>query len=883
MRRVLTTLAQSMAIGMATSLALLGVAHAASNLPMRLGDAARPLAYKLDLKVDPAQPRHSGTVEISLELNSALKALRLHAKDLRISAVEYRAEGGAAQIGKASTADADSVFLRFAKPLPAGRGTLRVRFTGLISEQDTLGLFRQREGGDWYATTQFEDLGARMTFPVFDEPGWKVPWTLSLTVPSKQLAVANEPVLRERAAGKGWKRVEFKTTPPLPSYLLAFAVGPFAVKDGGLAGATPLRYLTPRGRAEEASFAASATPAVVQQLESWFGMPHPFSKLDSLVIPLTENFGAMENPGLITYSSKIMLGKPGQETLSLQRNYVSTAAHEIAHQWFGNLVTMGWWDDLWLNESFASWMGDKITAQLRPDWRWELTTQHVRQEAMAGDRLPSARRVHQPVRTNEDLGTAFDEITYSKGQSVLSMFESWLGEARMQAGVRRYIKHHAGGSASSEQFVHSIAEGDKDLEAAFASFIDQPGIPVVRFELQCEAGSAPRLRLSQSRYRPLGAKNMPDSQWTVPVVLRTPGGVSRHLLKTQSETVTLPDASCPGWLQPNVGGKGYYRSQMDPALIQPAKYSVSELLALLDDQRALTQNGELKLSSLAPLVKALAADPRRELREAALETMAGLEPMTVAEQRSAYAALLQSLFGAQARELGWQVGADDDEDRRLLREALLPFMADSGRDAVLREQALLYTRAWLAAATRDGLAHEELIDPGLRGAILRSAALAGDATLFDGMLNLARVTPDRRLREQLLSALGVFGAPDLAARARRLLLDAKLDSRETIGPVLGRQIQDPLLAQSALDFVAEHDAALRKRMTKVAEANLPEVLAGGCTKERAERLQKQFGPAAAQLDAGPALLAKAVSRIELCSAYREAQAGSLQELLQSTR
>lgn len=876
MRRVLTTLA--------LSLALVGLAQATTALPMRLGDAARPLAYKLDLKVDPAQPRHSGTVEISLELQGGLKQLRLHAKDLRISAVEYRVEGSrAALTGKATAADADSVHLNFAKALPAGRGSLRLRFTGVISEQDTLGLFRQREGGDWYAVTQFEDLGARMAFPVFDEPGWKVPWTLSLTVPAKQVAVANEPVQRESAAGKGWKRLDFKTTPPLPSYLLAFAVGPFAIKDGGMAGNTPLRYLTPRGRAEEASYAAAATPAVLQKLESWFGMPHPFSKLDSLVIPLAENFGAMENPGLITYASKVILAPAGRETLAMQRDYTSTAAHEIAHQWFGNHVTMAWWDDLWLNESFASWMGDKITAQLHPEWRWELNALQARQAAMAGDRLPTARRVHQPVNTNEDLGTAFDEITYSKGQAVLSMFESWLGEDRMQAGVRRYIKRHAGGSAVGTQFVEALADGDPDLQSAFSSFIGQPGIPVVRFELQCEAGAAPRVRLTQSRYRPLGVAALPESRWLVPVVLRSPAGVSRHLLKAQSETLTLPDASCPAWLQPNAGGSGYYRSQLDAALIQPSHYSVGELLSLLDDQRALTQSGEQRLGSLMPLVAALAADPRRELREAALETLAGLEPMVPVAQREAYAALLQRHFGALARELGWQVGAKDDEDRRLLREALLPFMADSGRDPVLREQALLYTQAWLAAAQRDGQAHDELMDPGLRAAILRSAALGGDASLFDAMLGLARATADRRLRGQLLGALGAFGEPALAARARGLLLDAKLDSRETLAPILGRQVRDPLLAQSALDFVAEHDTALRKRMTKVAEANLPELLGGGCSAEQAKRLQRQFGPAAAQLDAGPAVLAKAVSRIELCAAYREAQTDALTDLLGGSR
>lgn len=876
MRRVLTTLA--------LSFSLLGMADAATPLPMRLGDSAKPLAYKLNLRIDPAQPRHSGTVEISLELQGAMKELRLHAKELRISAVEYRPEdGGKVRTGKAVQADEDSAWLRFSQALPAGRGTLRLSFTGVTSEQETLGLFRQREGGDWYAMTQFEDLGARMAFPSFDEPGWKVPWMLSLTVPQKQVAVANEPVAQERQLGNGWKRIEFKTTPPLPSYLLAFAVGPFAIKDGGSVGATPLRYLTPRGRAEEASFAAASTPAVVQELESWFGMPHPFRKLDSLVIPLTENFGAMENAGLITYAGNIILAKPGRETLNLQRNYVSTAAHEIAHQWFGNHVTMAWWDDLWLNESFASWMGDKITAKVRPDWRWELNTQSERRKAMSGDRLPTARRVHQPVKTNEDLGTAFDEITYSKGQSVLSMFESWLGEERMQAGVRRYIQRHAGGSATGDDFIGALSDGDKKLQRAFSSFVDQAGIPVVHFELHCDEGRTPQLQLSQSRYQPLGVKNMPATSWAIPVVLRSPAGVTRHLLQSQSETVQLPDASCPAWLQPNAEGKGYYRSRLDTALLQPQQYSAGELLALMDDQYALTQSGDLKLSEMLPLLRTLAADPRRELKESALETLATIEPLFSADQRAGYAALLQDLFGPMARELGWKPDPKDNEDRRLLRETALPFVADAGHDAVLREQALLYARSWLAAASRDGQAHEELLDPGLRASVLRSAALSGDAALFDAMLSLARSTPERLLRSQLLAALGYFADPALAARARALALDAQLDIREVLGPVISRQAQAPQLNSAALDFLAQHDAAIRKRITKVAAASLPEVVGSGCSSDRAQRLQQQFGPAAAQLDAGPAVLAKAVSRIELCAAYREGQAAALRELSQLKR
>lgn len=864
---------------------LLGAIAAAapSTLPMRLGDAVRPLSYRLDLRVDPSQPRHSGVVEIALELMRPSSELRLHAKDLRISSVEFQPERGSAQRGRVVRADEDSVYLRFGKPLPDGRGHLRLRFTGGISDKDVFGLFRQREGGDWYAVTQFEDVGARLAFPLFDEPGWKVPWTLSLTVPQRQQAFANMPPAREVAAGKGWKRIEFKTTPPMPSYLLAFAVGPFDVHAGGAVGGQPQRFITPRGRGAEATYAASVTPAIVEQAQTYFGMPHPFEKLDSLAIPLIDQFSAMENPGLITYASRLMLARPGQETRTLQRGYVSTAAHEIAHQWFGNYVTMDWWDDLWLNESFASWMGDKITAQVMPQWRWETSAQWARKAAMQGDRLPSARRVRQPVRTKEELGTAFDEITYSKGQSVLAMFESWLGPERMQAGVRHYMAQYAWGSATGDQFIAALANGEATLSAAFASFIDQPGTPQLRMTLQCDR--APRLTLSQSRYRPLGAAEAPPALWQIPVVLRTPAGTTRHLLKSASETIALPDRDCPAWLQPNVGGHGYYRAQVDvPLLVQlfrSGTSNVNELLALLDDQLALAQSGDLSLATVLPLVERMAADPRRELREAALDALEGLQRLVSPGQRAAYAQLLQRDFGPMARDLGWRVKAQDDEDRRLLRETAVPLMADLGQDLGLREQALQLGRAWLAVAAADGRAHPEVLDPGLRGAVLRSAAIDGNASLFDELLALARSTPERALREDLIGALAYFADPTLAARARDLILDRSLDIRETLPAVLSRQSRVPALAEAALAFVVRHDAALRLRMARQAPAYLPGQLGGGgCSLESARKLQQLFGPRAAEYDAGPSLLAKTIERLQLCAAYREAQGAALQQYLQ---
>ncbi|MBT9503902.1 MAG: M1 family metallopeptidase [Burkholderiaceae bacterium] len=843
-----------------------------ATLPMRLGDAARPLAYAVDLRVDPDRSRHSGSVTIELELKAPLQRLRLHAKQLRISTVSLQPEQGAALKGRAAKADDDSAYLHFNKPVPAGRARLTLAFEGQISDKDVFGLFRQREGGRWYAFTQLEDVGARRAFPLFDEPGWKVPWTLALTVPSGQQAFANMPVLRESPAGAGWKRLEFKPSPPMPSYLLAFAVGPFDVLQGVPTGTLPLRYLTPLGKAQDATFAAAVTPAIVERLQAYFGLPYPYDKLDSLVIPLTDWFSAMENAGLITYASRIMLARPGEESRTLQRDYVSTAAHEIAHQWFGNYVTMGWWSDLWLNESFASWMGDKITAEVRPDWRWEVSGQHARRSAMLGDRLASARRVRQPVDTPQDLGTAFDEITYSKGQAVLAMFEGWLGPDRMQAGVRRYMARHAWGSASGDDFMAALADGDQELVRAFSSFIDQPGIPKLNLRLLCESGSV-RLQVEQSRYRPLGTPDTAPALWQVPLVLRTPAGTTRHWLKTASTTLTLPDRDCPAWLQPNPGGQGYYRAHLTPELPR-GELSINEWLALLDDQMALAQSGDVPLNQVLALATELARDPRREIAEAVTRLLVELRPLVQPQQQAAFARLWQQRYGALARELGWAVQAGDSEDRRLLRELLLPLLADLGRDIALRAQARERVKAWLAGPQATEL------DPGLRGALLQSAAIEGDAALFDAMLKRALQTPQRQVREDLLQALGWFESPVLAERARGLMLDPRLDIRELAPELLRRQSRQASSAPVIRAFVMKHAEAMRKRMPSQAPAYWPEQLGQGCSAAEADDLQRLFGSRANAYAAGPGTLAKALERLRLCAAFREAQGAALDAYLQ---
>ena len=848
----------------------------ADPLPMRLGDDAQPQRYAIELRVDPEQPQFSGHVQIELKLRKPLHELRLHSRGLSVSHVLALVNGANAR-GTVRAADEDSIWLRFDHPLSAGAVHLSLAFAGRTEDADAFGLFRLQEDKRWYAITQFEDVGARRAFPSFDDPGIKTPWTLTLIVPEGQQAFANMPLARnqpKRLTEKGWQRLRFQTTPPLPSYLVAFAVGPFDVLGGPDAGATQLRYLTAKGHSAETSYAANVTPAIIAGLEDYFGMPHPFPKIDTLALPMPDGFGAMENVGLITYQRSWVQAPAGALSGRFERDYTSVAAHELAHQWFGNAVTLAWWNDLWLNESFASWMGDKITAQLHPEWHWELESMAgARRRAMAADSLPSTRRVRQDVHTPEDLGTAFNAITYEKGEAVLAMFEAWLGPDRMREGVRRYLRAHAGGSARAEDFFAAMSQDQPEVAGSMASFVEQAGIPQLDVRLSCEG--RPKAVLQQRRYQPLGAQ-VDQQLWAIPVGLRTSAGVTRVLMREKQMQVDLPDAQCPVWLQPNAGGMGYYRSAVHGAMPDSSELSAQELLSELDDHLSQARSGELALADALPMIEVLAARPERALREAAARALEDLQPLLTPQQGADYARVWARLFGLQAKALGWQPRAGEDADTREWRIALLPRMADAGQDGDLRLMARALTQRWLGAAQLDATSHPELIEPALRGAVLRSAALSGDAELFDALLALVRRTREASLHDDLMSALMSFEAPELARRGRALLLDEGLDPHAMMRPLLASVYGAPARWAALLDFFAAHEAVLRTRLGAQSLSSWPEFLGTAvCGKEAAEILQKSFGAFAVSVDGASSQLAGALERLRLCGAYREAQANSL--------
>jgi len=564
---------------------------------LRLPATFRPTAQRVELTIVPSSGSFEGTTELDGELASASDVVWLNARALVVKTAT--ALSGGTETSARPFTSPERVALRFPRQLGPGRATLRLAFSGVISATELSGVFHQEEGGDFYAMTQFEETDARRAFPCVDEPNAKIPWELTLRVPAGLTAVSNTPVVSQEPDGGGMKRVHFARTKPLPPYLVAFGVGPYDVAGARPAGpnGVPMRVYALRSRAAEAAYAARTSPEILEVLETYFGIPYPFEKLDVLAIPLFN--GAMENAGLVTIGSRWLLARRQDESLGFQRTWAAYfAAHEFAHQWFGDLVTLAWWDDTWLNESFATWMANKAVNTWAPGWGYDVEDVTDRSAAATADTLATARSIRQPIETYDDISNAFDRISYEKGAAVLRMFESYLGKEPFRDGVRRYLAAHAYGNATASDFLAAISEATgRDVAPAFNSFLDQSGVPELTVALSCPRGKEPGLELAQRRLIPVGSTAGDDRRWQVPVCARwaREGKEQRActLLTAPAARLALGAGPCPDWVLPNAGYTGYYRLKLEGSLLRALvergrrSLTTAETVGLLGDVDAL--------------------------------------------------------------------------------------------------------------------------------------------------------------------------------------------------------------------------------------------------------------------------------------------------------
>jgi len=654
---------------------------------------------------------------------------------------------------------------------------------------------------------------------------------------------------------------------PLPSYLVALAVGPFEVVDGGTAGAkkTRLRYVALKGRGAETRWAAEVTPQLLALLEEYFGTPYPFDKLDALAIPQTVFFGAMENVGLITYASSILLATPREETSDFRRRYAAIAAHEMAHMWFGDLVTLAWWDDVWLNEAFATWMADKVLARYRPEWASGWPVHYGRSRALELDRLASARRIRNPVAEKNDIPAAFDSITYQKGAAVLAMFENWFGPEPFRDGVRAYLKRHALGNATAEDFIRALGAASgkgADAVAVFRGFIEQPGVPLVDVALDCT--KEPTLALRQQRLRPVGSA-AGELRWTTPACFRYGGATQCADLQNGATRIKLDAPACPAWLAANAGGRSYYVPRYESALgaklrSQAAELSADEMVAATIDARVLAESGLLAPTEAFAWADAAAAhassvarieavDLLRELRDAWLT-----EPEAAAK-REVIARRVQPL----AATLGWQEAATDSDEVRELRARLLPYAAETEEDGKLRAQARTLAVAWLA--------NREAVPASLTSAVLDTAARFSDADTYGKLESAARASVDLRERHYLVAALAKTRDDKLRARALGLALRDDMNGRDA-DDLLFNALEDDANRRAGFDFLRANYDAIAAKLPQTSLAWLLSPLGDLCTREERELFAGFFKDRVKSLYGGPRHYQQSLERIDLCIAAR---------------
>ena len=858
---------------------------------IRLPGTFRPTLQRVSLTIDPASPRFAGKTTIEGTLDAPGDLVWLNADQLEITSALWVMGEDQAVAGEVISRKDERIALRFPRPLPAGPVRLVLEFRGTQFTQEDSGIFRQQSGGDWYVFTQFEETDARRAFPCVDEPAAKIPWELTLRVPAGVTAVANTPVVSETPSGEGRKEVRFRQTRPLPPYLVAFGVGPFEIKEARPAGKkrVPVRIIAPRGRTHEAAWAARVSPEILEGLEDYFGIAYPYEKLDVLALPFTVQFGAMENVGLVTFRESLVLTRPEQDRVERRRDYVKVAAHEFAHQWFGDLVTAAWWDDIWLNEAFATWMETKVIERWAPAWGMAAEQVAQRNTAAESDALVSNRVVRQPVNSYDDVKNAFDAITYQKGAVVLRMFEQWVGPEVFRRGIQRYLQAHADGTATARDFLAAISEAaGRDVAPAFNTFLDHPGVPRVQATVSCGARGA-ILELAQDRWLPAGSPGDRAGVWQIPVCTRwsTRGREQRRcvLLDAPRAELKLED-HCPDWVLPNAGYAGYYRLQLDPAwrarLVRAAKLDDAERVGLLGDTDAMVRGGVISRSEGLQLAARHAGSREHHVLEAAIKLATVREDFLAGRLGPAYAAWVRKAFGPHARALGFRPKPAEDEEVQLTRAQLVEFVARRGEDPQLIAEARTLTEAWLS---RPRAVAPEMVSPALT-----VAGRFGGRDLHQALIQRLDRTADLDARDWLLDGLASTRVPELLDENVALAISGRLNPRE-IGRLLAtgkwKEVEPPLDSTvgrsrmlAGIDRSWDTLVALMPRggLTRFFSA-----IGESCSADERAEAERVFGPRVKHILGGPRRFALALERLDLCMGRRAREVTELERFFSSPR
>jgi aminopeptidase N len=854
----------------------------------RLSGGGHPEHYSLTLTPDLLTATFSGEETIDVVLDSPSKSITLNAAEIKFGEVKAYvlpvASYDHGKLGSQPTAlnaiEADGhpqiatttldgskeqATFTFANELPAGRIMLAIRYTGILNDK-LRGFYLSKTKARNYAVTQFEPTDARRAFPCFDEPAMKATYDITMVVDSGDTVISNTNIISDEAGPVAGKHtLRFATTPKMSTYLVAFLVGDFKCTDGKSDG-VPIRACSTPDKVELTKFAVESAKYVLHYYDNYFGIKYPMPKLDMVALPDFEA-GAMENFGCITYRETDLLVNSKTGDIPSKKRVAVVVAHEMAHQWFGDMVTMQWWDNLWLNEGFATWMETKPVAEWHPEWNFPQDDAQDLDNTLNLDAQKTTRTIRAMANTPDEINEMFDGISYGKGGAVLGMVENYLGKEVFRQGVHNYLQAHMYGNATAEDFWNAqTANSHLPVDKIMSSFVTHPGVPLLTLS-ERQASGVP---VTQSRFflSAMAAAGK-DERWSVPVCLKTSGQPICRVLTPEDSAIPLPmDAGMP-MLYANAGGKGYYRTAYTPtqysAIVAKAERGLTpaEKIGLLGDRWALVRSGKAPVGGYLDLVVALKGDANAAVMDTAHRQLEKVDSdIATDEDRALFAALMRRQFGPVYAALG-SPEKGESFDRQQLRGTLFEMLGAAGDPAVLAQARELTARTFAVDNKKD-----KTLDSSLADAAVLVSARNGDAALYDKVLAVSKGSTDPGEKTDALRTLARFEDPALVSRTLDYVASGAVRNQDS-WTLLVALLRDRGTRDQTWGYIKKNWDKVHAQLTVSSGAEVVRATGSFCAVQQRDEVVGFF--ATHKVEASERTLAKAVDSIDDCIQLRSAQ------------
>jgi aminopeptidase N len=856
------------------ALAIVFLFPSVTVVAQRLPPVARPLHYTLQLAPDLQAATFTGEETIDVTLAQAVDSIVLNAWQLKFGAVTAQVNGKTLPAEVTLDPGLQQATFHFDRKLPAGTVTLKIAYSGALNG-DLRGFYLSRTAKRNYAVTQFEPTDARRAFPSFDEPAYKATFDVSLIVPQGDTAIGNTNIVSDTPGPiAGEHTITFARTPKMSTYLVAFLVGDFKCLSGESDG-VPIRACATPDKVQLAQFALSGAEFFLHYYDDYFGIKYPMPKLDMIAIPDFEA-GAMENFGAITYRETAMLVDEKTASLNARKIVAVDVAHEMAHQWFGDMVTMEWWNNIWLNEGFATWMSNKPLAAWKPEWQIPESQAAELNQTLDLDGGRATRAIRSRAETPAEINEMFDGIAYGKAAAVLLMTENYLGEQAFRAGVHRYLQAHMYGNATAEDFWNTLqASSGKPVDKIMESLVVQPGEPLLTFSGVHDG----KVEVSQKRFFLNPKETTAQEQtWVLPVCVKSAADQPEcPIMKAGTQQLLAPAAPV---FYGNAGGKGYYRSRFDSAdyqqLLRQVETSLtpSERITFLGSQWALARAG---ISPVGDFLN-LAAAVRDDNSPFVITTVSGAlriidqQVASTPEEHQELAAWVRKNFAPALARLASVPEnapvAGEPPDKSLLRAALFGLLGNLGSDPKIIADARQIAEQYLSNPTS--------VNPTLAATALNVAAQNGDAAFFDLLQRVSQTSGDPQLRSQAFHALASFRDQALVVRALDYALSAQVRNQDSLS-LVQLEMRDRRTRDATWQYVQQNWPRVRAQITTWMGGELVESMGGFCSTDRSSQVSEFF--AAHSVSATSHALDKARNSIADCVDLRLAQAPNLKQWL----